>query len=493
MIMKQKIFRKGLIENFLLKIREEDEKFMLLYLNKERFDFPFDPKVDFVDSDLPSVPHDLGYRLEEIFLRFTSPESTDYRNADFECAKYLYENLPLTPRQASNTEFWNYLHHTKCYKYIHLRWSKIETSNIQTYILRHWLMNKSSQKHLINFPLTTLWWSIHISIDSSRTDRYGLSEIFFRNNRYRTVMPGGSSFVRHKEALLGVLEFIKEEELQPTAELGDEISRFVNLLGGTKPLSFFDRSWFKDQLKFYFNNKDMPQKKDVHSRNQASTDNSIETHSLFNISDFDSSSKQEIKHKSKSETSKVSTRVLKYFNLKENGTYSLTSLREKGYNHQIPIYENYRKGYLLLCYYEDGNINRVTVDSLLRRKRLEYKNGLYKEHTLRKLLLIPEKAIIGICYDYMGIRYFKAHLADKFKDKNSNMRLKGYKTLYADYNLNSVNFFVLPIDIKDSIEKLIFDSFTAAGKPVNNSYYKDEFELIKKYAGDCFKDDLNLF
>jgi hypothetical protein len=65
------------------------------------------------------------------------------------------------------------------------------------------------------------------------------------------------SFVRHKPAILSVLEFMKTHRKALTINityivLGDEISKFVNLLGGTKPLSFFDKDWFSKKLEERF-------------------------------------------------------------------------------------------------------------------------------------------------------------------------------------------------------------------------------------------------
>ena len=183
--MGQKIFRKGLLSEFLIKDAGDDQGFINLYLNKEKFAYKFDKTNDFVDSDIPEISEELGLLMEQTFKDNLKDEtSSDYKEADYECAKLLYENLKITPRQASNAEFWNYLHHKIFYKYIHLRWSKIATGNEEqqkTYIKRHWLMDRTSQKHLINFPLTTLWWSIHITNDNSENP-YKLSNIYFQNN-----------------------------------------------------------------------------------------------------------------------------------------------------------------------------------------------------------------------------------------------------------------------------------------------------------------------
>lgn len=468
--MSQKIFRKSLVSEFLIKVANDDQNFIKLYLNKEKFNYQFDNVNDIIDSDFPKVPENLGLLMERTFKdNLKDQSSSDYKEADFECAKILYENLKLTPRQASNAEFWNYLHHTVLYKYIHLRWSRIDSADEdkrKTYIQRHWLMDRTSQKHLINFPLTTLWWSIYLSMDSSLPDPYKLSSIYFQNNRYRTVSIGGSSFVRHKEALLGILEYIDEKKLQTTAELGDEISKFINLIGGTKPLSFFDRNWFKIQLQKNFEESERDGTKKVASR--------------VGKMPISSDTKQE----------KTSYKILKYFNINADGKYCLTDTSDNSYDTSEKLTEEHRKGYLLLCYNELGYINRVTVQSLLLKRREFYQNGLYAGNTLKKLIAIPEQCIIGISYKLNGERFFKAYHSDSFKKENDNVGLQGYKTIYDNYDQDSITYNVFPIELKDQLYRLIFTSLTATGKNYNNKNYKKEFEIINSYLNNS---DLRLF
>lgn len=248
--MNYKIFKSSLVGEFLDKLNQEEADFVKLYENQEEFLYPFE-ESDILESNISVHNENLG----EEMLQTLSDNQNDNQAADFECAKILYENLKLTPTQAGNADFWNYLHHFDMYKYIHQRWKN--QGDIHTHIKRHWLLNLTSQKHLINFPLTTLWWSIHLTIDETREDKYELSKVYFSNNRFRTVSLGGMSFVRHKPAILSVLEFMKNyrEELTRITnytDLGDEVSKFINLLGGTKPLSFFDQDWFTEKLEERF-------------------------------------------------------------------------------------------------------------------------------------------------------------------------------------------------------------------------------------------------
>jgi len=287
--MNYKLFKPSLVNEFLDKLNEDESSFIKLYENKEEFLYQFE-ESDILESNIAIFSNE----LEEQMLYVFEIHKGNQQTADFECAKLLYENLKITPFQASNSDFWNYLHHFDMYKYIHQRWKS--QGNLQTHVKRHWLMNLTSQKHLINYPLTTLWWSIHLTVDENREDKYELSEVFFSNNRFRTVSLGGMSFVRHKPAILSVLEFIKIHRKALTKNitytvLGDEISKFVNLLGGTKPLSFFDKDWFYKKLeeRFKVNQIENKNLKELEDKNKQLVEQiqKLKQKSLLPINDYD--------------------------------------------------------------------------------------------------------------------------------------------------------------------------------------------------------------
>jgi hypothetical protein len=462
----QKKFTSGVIDRLKNLISKGDLSVIKCYLNKNEFKYNFENN-DFTVSEFEAIPFDLGDKMINTFNSNLNQKSNDYRKSDFECAKLLYENIRISPRQASDIDFWNYLHHFDMYKYIHLRWNEIENpskSSQETYLNRHWLMTLSSQKHLINFPLTTLWWSIHLTIDEDLDDPYELSRIYFNNNRYRTVTFGGSSYVRHKEAILGILQFYKKYNIRETKEYGDKISKFVNLLGGTKPLGFFNRDWFVNQLEMKFQDLCNPEELPF-----SFIETVIEKKQITGIPE-----KVILKDK-----------IIKYFNLTENGTHKLTDM-PTDFSWSIPINQSFSNGYLLMCYNEEGNINKVTLSSLLNKSRDIYKNGVYKINSINNLLIDnDENQLIGICYSLNGNKFFKAHLIKQLKENNDVVGLKGYQTVYDIYD--KIEYKILPFECKDKLGPLLIKSFPAKGKPLKNKYYKEQWGVLNKYWPEIFK------
>ena len=135
------------------------------------------------------------------------------------------------------------------------RWNKhIEgkAKNEIKYILEHWFLQSSSQGSLMRHPLAGLWWGVYLSVDAARTNKYELTKILFRQLDFPTRTLGTFKLGRHKEAVIGILEFIKEHEDLFESRFEKKtryITRHLNLVGGTVNLAYFDRDFFKDELK----------------------------------------------------------------------------------------------------------------------------------------------------------------------------------------------------------------------------------------------------
>jgi hypothetical protein len=146
--------------------------------------------------------------------------------------------------------------------------------------------------------------------------------------------------------------------------------------------------------------------------------------------------------------------------------------------YSLPIKESQKNGFLLQCY-ESGNVNKVYVSTLLsRRLGREYMNGVNKNDILKKLVIIEEEKILGVTFTENGIKSFKAHLTKNISCREL-LHLQGIKVIYNEYD--NLEYHIIPINEYNNIEKLIFQSFTAKGKPMNNAYYANEWNIIRNY------------
>lgn len=202
--------------------------------------FEFDPTMV---RSVANVYHPEGL-LEKL-----NPEATT--EADFQSAIALYEaykNLP--PIVASSEAFWVYLTHVDLFSYVQKRYPKVGTpEGGAKYILAHWFR---SDKGLMRTSLSNLWWSVYCSVDESRGEdhKYDLTKILFSSAEFRQTRIGVSTLFRHKNALLGILEFFYEHpelvDNHMTAR-GQRIIVHFNRLGAVKELSCLSKNFFKEE------------------------------------------------------------------------------------------------------------------------------------------------------------------------------------------------------------------------------------------------------
>lgn len=178
-------------------------------------------------------------------------------NNDFKTAVQIFEAFNnLEPIQASDERLWTYLAHVDLYQYMIKRWSAVfkgTAKDTLNYILEHWFLWSSSQSDLLRHALAGLWWAVYLSVDETRgQNKYELTEILFRQIDFPTRTLGAYNLGRHKEAVIGILEFIQENEDLFKSKFEDKtrfITKHLNLIGGVKPISYYDRSFFKNELK----------------------------------------------------------------------------------------------------------------------------------------------------------------------------------------------------------------------------------------------------
>ena len=174
---------------------------------------------------------------------------------DFETAVQIFEAFKnLEPIQASDERLWTYLSHVDLYPYMIKRWDAVHKGTAKdaiSYILEHWFLSSTSQAGLLRHALSGLWWAVYLSVDEGRGDKYELTEILFRQLDFPTRTLGAYKLGRHKEAVIGILEFIHENEGLFKQNLQSKtrfITKHLNLIGGVKPISYYNRAFFKSEL-----------------------------------------------------------------------------------------------------------------------------------------------------------------------------------------------------------------------------------------------------
>ena len=200
---------------------------------------------------------------------------------DCKAAILFYESYKgITPLVAAMPELWVYLTHVDLFNYTKKRWpldintvSKVldkekkelkedeleteeshenpdgddDNSKLKKYIRDHWF----KVKHPMRTTIMNLWWAVYCTIDEEREDKYELTKYFFSRTDLRTRRLGTSKFFRFREAAIGILEFmIENQKLMDNYFEGKMIyiTKYFNMLGGTTQLTYMKREFFKREL-----------------------------------------------------------------------------------------------------------------------------------------------------------------------------------------------------------------------------------------------------
>lgn len=230
----QKIFRKQVSDNLVLKVKSGEG--IELFRNSE---------FQFNDEDSLIMPH-VNRPLNLI-------DNLDHDDV-YNSALKIYESYKtLTPLEAADPRFWNFLSVVELYPHLIKKWPNVyerkEGINERDYILEHFLVSNSSD--LMRHWLSGLWWTVYLSYDEENEDPYHLTKIMCWNETLRTRTMGTGLFARNKSVALGVLDYLKERGLDSFGSFDSEhreIVKYLNLVGGTKPLPIYTRGEVKKML-----------------------------------------------------------------------------------------------------------------------------------------------------------------------------------------------------------------------------------------------------
>ena len=166
--------------------------------------------------------------------------------SDFKSAIHIYEAFKnISPLLASNEAFWAYLTHVDLFSYVQKRWPKVKDNDCSIdYILDHWFLGANG---LLRNAIASMWWSVYNTVDEERENKYELSEILFKNYTLRVITFGSYQLIRHREAMIGILSFLKDNpEITSNAfeYRGRFISKYFNRLGAVKQLAYLNSEFF---------------------------------------------------------------------------------------------------------------------------------------------------------------------------------------------------------------------------------------------------------
>ena len=169
-------------------------------------------------------------------------------DGDYMSAVALYDAYKdLKPLQAINAQFWESLALTDLFPYMQKRWGLKESKDLRKSILNHFTFKSHG---MMRQGLAGLWWLAHLSVDETRDNKYELTEYLFKNYTLRTVRFGVGKVIQHKEAAIGILQYIKdhEKEIPSLENVTHGLTSYFNKLGAVKQLTSLDRTFFYNEM-----------------------------------------------------------------------------------------------------------------------------------------------------------------------------------------------------------------------------------------------------
>ena len=187
-------------------------------------------KKSYIDKIFEEVENGIGldrfkldsFPFEEEYLLVTPhvihPENlmaqlVPTTDGDYQTAISIYNAYSqLTPLQAYNAQFWDSLSLTDLFSYMQKRWglNEIDDDNkLKKTILNHFAVKT---RGVMRHGLGGLWWLVYLTVDNERDNRFELTEMLFKNYTLRFIRFGASRVIQHKEAAIGILQYIKDNE-----------------------------------------------------------------------------------------------------------------------------------------------------------------------------------------------------------------------------------------------------------------------------------------
>jgi hypothetical protein len=173
----------------------------------------------------------------ELDVSQTKPFYTDFENV-----KRVYSRLKdITDSQASDERLWAGLSLGPFWRYVQYRWDIIERCT-KNNIEQHYFFGFPGRRGIIRNSIARLWWIGRLTTDFDREDPFELTQIVCENSD-NIMHIIDRNFSNNRDVIFPFLAAISEAKKENlplnTNSIGD-LSKYLNILGGTYILDVLD-------------------------------------------------------------------------------------------------------------------------------------------------------------------------------------------------------------------------------------------------------------
>ena len=200
----------------------------------------FDDNSPFLEFKKEVLQFDLDMSSER-------PEKTDLENI-----RTLYSSMKnLSVVEASNENLWAGMAHSDFLDYVKYRNSFDKKEVTGKMIKNTFFFSHGKRKSLIMHPLARLWWTGHLVYDGTRADPFELLNVFksdFRTKLLYLFSINFSNIPTVTKAFLSAIYDFEKKGVKIQTKLFNEIIIYLNILGGTYLLDYFEENELKEKI-----------------------------------------------------------------------------------------------------------------------------------------------------------------------------------------------------------------------------------------------------
>ena len=152
----------------------------------------------------------------------------------------------LSDSQASDERIWAAYTFSEYLDYMNYRWPATTLLDLRN----RYLFGYSIQRSLFRNGMARLWWIGRLTYDSSRSDPYELTRFLCQDQDYIESICGRNVFNNPivGNATIAALFDAEKSGIKITREIVRDVTKGVNLLGGTYILDSFDKTEVYDRV-----------------------------------------------------------------------------------------------------------------------------------------------------------------------------------------------------------------------------------------------------
>ena len=203
---------------------------------------------EYFDGQSPFLEYKKEVNDFQLDMSFKKPEESDVANI-----KIIYSAMMnLTETDATDKRLWSGLEHGQCWSYLRYRWSLEKTNSTDKEINSRFFYGQSKRRSLFVNTLARLWWVGKLTYDEKRKNPFELTEFLSNDFATRTLVLFSSNFTSNPLIVRSVLSAMLEIQNKGnniSRELFKQTTKYLNVLGGTYILDYFDEQELTTRIK----------------------------------------------------------------------------------------------------------------------------------------------------------------------------------------------------------------------------------------------------